>query len=537
MMRMPPSTYSRDAEVDPPEVLGPAWLPGGFRLGLVVWVVVLLLGCLVIRGGEAVNTEIDIDEFHFLHSAWMVGHGYLPYRDFWTNHSPLFIYLLKPLVAHYDENLALFAVARLLNLVVTLGLFGLVAVIAVRQRSWTAGLFAVLLLSVNLVTFMVTVTVRHDSLTVTCELLALALLGRGMGSGRPRDLLAAGVALGLAIALSPKGLFALSGLILGCLVHRATSSPGVERRQAFVQSSREIGLLLAGSLGTFGLVVGSLVPLEVWPLMVERVFLESLLSPERFSPVTVYLLRYVRAEPIVWLVVVGSFAVAARQWWIESLRRDPHETLLLVTGLWFGAIYLFLMSSPYRQSALPFLAIDSIFGGRLLATAHAQVSSAASKAKRVALAICLTGLVSWIAIGSAWTIFQEHNPFRRMNDHQLQMIQYVLSLTDPEDAVFDADAAYVFRPQASYYGSLMTTIRMRIQRGELAFDIPERCERLRCKVVITGSRIVRLPQRIQVWIRDNYTPSLLFPRVLLHKSLAWGEGSSGAQRRKTDGTH
>lgn len=158
-----------------------------------------------------------------------------------------------------------------------------------------------------------------------------------------------------------------------------------------------------------------------------------------------------------------------------------------------------------------------------------------SKAKRGAWVICLAGLIGWIAVGSAWTVFQEHSPFRRMNGHQLQMIEYVLSLTDREDAVFDADAAYVFRPQASYYGSLMSTIRMRIQRGELEFDIPERCERFACKVVITGSRVVRLPQKVQAWIRDNYTSSLLFPRVLLHNSLVSGEGGSGGQPRRVNG--
>lgn len=498
------------------------------RMGVVVWCAVLFLGWLVLRGAAAVNADIDIDEFHFLHSAWMVGKGYLPYRDFWTNHSPLFIYLLKPLVALFDENLSIFLVARALNLVVIIGLLGLVAAIAARQWSMEAGLFAALLMSANLVTFMATVRLRHDPLTLTFELLGLALLARGVGLGRSRDVLAAGALLGIALALSPKGLFGLSGLVIGCLIHHLFSSPRTELRRVVTRSGRDLALLMAGSLGTFGLVVGTLVPHEVWPLMIKSVFLESFLSPERFSPLTVYLAREVRAEPIVWLVMVGGFGVAARRWWLEPMQRDPTDTLLLVAGLWFGATYLFLMSSPYRQSALPLIAVGSIFGGRALAMGVAQLTAPAARAKATAWAACIAGLVSWIAIGSALTVLEEHRPFQRMNAQQMQLIQYVLSLTGPEDAVFDDNAAYVFRPQASYYGSLMSTIRIRIQRGELEFDLPERCERRSCKVVIMGSRLARLPQKVQAWIRDSYAPSPVIPRVLLHKSLISEEGSRDA---------
>ena len=499
-----------------------------FRTGLVVWCAALLLGWLVLRGAAAVNADIDIDEFHFLHSAWMVGKGYLPYRDFWTNHSPLFIYLLKPLVALYNENLSIFLAARALNLVVFAGLLGLVAAIAARQWSTDAGLFAALLMSTNLVTYMATVRLRHDPLTVTFELLALVLLARGIGFGRSRDVVAAGALLGIALALSPKGLFGLSGLVIGCLIHHLLSSPSTGLRRAVTRSGRDLALLMAGCLGTFGLVVGTLVPREVWPLMIKSVFLESLLSPERFSPLTVYLAREVLTEPVVWLVMAGAFGVAARKWWVQPMRRDPTDTLLLVAGLWFGVTYLFLMSSPYRQSALPFTAIGSVFGGRLLATGAARLSGVPSKERAAVWATGLAVLVGWMAIGSALSILEEHTPFRRMNAHQMEMIQYVLSLTGPEDAVFDDNAAYVFRPQASYYGSLMSTVRLRIQRGELEFDLPERCQGRSCKVVIMGSRLARLPQKVQMWIRDNYTPSLFHPQVLLHNSLVSGAGRRGA---------
>jgi len=181
---MPTLPGSGEAEVRLPASSEPSRLPGLFRLGLVGWVSILLLGCLVIRIGRAANVVIHTDEFHFFHSAWMTGHGYLPYRDFWTNNSPLFMYLLTPVVAYFDENpSSLLAIARLLNLMINLGLVGIVGVIASQQRSWTTGLFAALPLSFNLIVFIKMVTVRHDSPTLICELVALVLLARGMRAG------------------------------------------------------------------------------------------------------------------------------------------------------------------------------------------------------------------------------------------------------------------------------------------------------------------------------------------------------------------
>jgi hypothetical protein len=213
-MRMPTTTRSRDVEVDSTSSRS-TWLASALHRGLAGWVAILLLASLIIRGGAAVNTKINVDEFHFLHQAWMVGHGYLPYRDFWTNKPPLTIYGLRPLIARYDEDpSSLLLDVRLLAWAVNLGLFGLVAWLAAKKGSWTAGLLAALFLSVNLTVYDKTIHLRHESLTLICELFALRLLARGFESPRSREVLGAGVVLGLALALSPKGLFGLSALII-----------------------------------------------------------------------------------------------------------------------------------------------------------------------------------------------------------------------------------------------------------------------------------------------------------------------------------
>lgn len=325
-------------------------------IAISAWAAVLLLGILVIQAGEAVVSRFNPDELQYLHLAWMLNHGYLPFRDFWANHPPLFIYLLKPLVAAYDEDAStLFLVARLVIWVINLGLLGLVAGLAVRKRSWSAGLFAALLLSINRTVFETMAQVRHDSLTLVCELFALVLLARGIESRRSRDVLAAGAALGCALTLSPKALFGISGLILGYVVYLVSLPAKMPRSRDLLYP---IALLLAGTVGTFGLVTAALLPFDVWPLMVNRVFLESLNNPDRFSPITLYLLADIAAEPAIWVVMLGGIGVAARQWWLGSVR-DIRETFLLGGGC--GSVRRIslscrLLTASRRSRLLPFSA-------------------------------------------------------------------------------------------------------------------------------------------------------------------------------------
>ncbi|MCE5215936.1 hypothetical protein LLH03_02790 [bacterium] len=56
---------------------------------------VLIAGTLV---GLCLCRAPDWDEMEHMHSSWLVGHGLLPFRDFWQHHSPLLWILLGPVV-------------------------------------------------------------------------------------------------------------------------------------------------------------------------------------------------------------------------------------------------------------------------------------------------------------------------------------------------------------------------------------------------------------------------------------------------------
>lgn len=65
-----------------------------------------------------------IDEMEHLHASYFITQGYLPYRDFFEHHHPLFLFLLTPLVAFLPQNsvLVLYA-SRLLMTLFSVGTF------------------------------------------------------------------------------------------------------------------------------------------------------------------------------------------------------------------------------------------------------------------------------------------------------------------------------------------------------------------------------------------------------------------------------
>lgn len=140
-----------------------------------------------------------------------------------------------------------------------------------------------------------------------------------------------------------------------------------------------------------------------------------------------------------------------------------------------------------------------------------------SGVQRAARSTALIAIVGWIVIWPAWGIVRDRPPFQRRNTELIRKIQYVLSLTDPQDMVFDGHSAYIFRPQASYYGNLVDATLVRIRRGELTLDIPQRCEERGCKVVMIDYRVDKLPPMVLEWIGANYITSPEFPDVLLRR--------------------
>lgn len=121
--------------------------------------------------------------------------------------------------------------------------------------------------------------------------------------------------------------------------------------------------------------------------------------------------------------------------------------------------------------------------------------------------LCFIAVLAAAFVIPCVMILLKARPFSRANAEQFQRMEYVLNHTGPKDVVFDGESAYVFRPQAYFYGSLFHAIVWRIQRGEITQDIPQSLIKTDCRWVIYDERVATLPQPVQVFLKANYEAS------------------------------
>jgi hypothetical protein len=74
--------------------------------------IALFATAFVLRSVGVFRYAFDSDEAQHLHVAWAYGHGFLPYRDVFDNHTPLFHLAMAPLVALVGERAEIHFIAR-----------------------------------------------------------------------------------------------------------------------------------------------------------------------------------------------------------------------------------------------------------------------------------------------------------------------------------------------------------------------------------------------------------------------------------------
>jgi hypothetical protein len=111
---------------------------------------------------------------------------------------------------------------------------------------------------------------------------------------------------------------------------------------------------------------------------------------------------------------------------------------------------------------------------------------------------------------AARPVQQMRGALEERNDAQLEGIEYVMSLTTPEDKVFTGWSGMgVFRRHAYYYYFLHPEVRAWMTIQEMT-DGPLRALRTeRPKLVEYDLHVRALPRPVQDYIRENYVPTRL----------------------------
>ena len=476
-------------------------LPGSFLLSIIV------------RAALTLNREVDIDEFEHLHAGWMMSHHYLIYRDFWENHTPLFYYLLLPLFRLCREGPGLVVAARIIMSLAALGILLLTYALSRIDHDKLTSFLAVLILSYMVLFVEKSIEVRPDQFVVILWLASLWICIRANSASRLLWFLLAGLLLGIAFLFSPKALLPFAAMSFTFLV-QSYRQDSQRRLNGFLKLE---GSYILGFLIPVTVCAAFFYHVGILQAMISATVLENFRYPNIYRPTYLLHLRNIGF----FLLAFAGLIMQARQLGKGPTAKRADQVVLLIPTLFLLAVFIFVQTAPYPQSTLVFAPMLAIYGAQafkqscdrfLVTFRRREPMKVDALRRRVGSVLAFVAVLAAAFVIPCWMVMIKDRPFSRTNSEQFQRMEYVLNHTQSTDAIFDGKAAYVFRPQAYFYGSLFNAIIWRIQRGEIKQDIPESLSRTRCRWVIYDERVAALPKPVQLFLSTNYEPSE-FPGV------------------------
>ena len=284
----------------------------------------LLLGMALQRACQC----LDKDEPAHLNFAWLIGHGWVPYRDFLDMHHFFWHALTAPLLWVMKDNLQVVVVAKLLTLTVTLLALGLAAYLSHcmgGSSQWTV------LGGLALSQLMMPGTeYRADPPAALLMLASLILLHRG----RPWS---AGTCGGLAFLMSQKGLIQVLAVAVGLVVSRwHDDRPRVASLVVrYLLSAALVGGLYWVWAAYYGILPDYLRDCYIYPTFFRRFFTSQSVLTSQFV-----LMVAIEWGANKWLVAL-SLVGLVQAWRQGGLARQVSITAVLcwLSALWTGIGY------------------------------------------------------------------------------------------------------------------------------------------------------------------------------------------------------
>jgi len=175
------------------------------------WItIVLCVAFAVLRVAYILHYRIDSDEPQHLHVVWGWTHGFLPYRDVFDNHAPVFQALCAPLFRLLGERADIVLWMRLAMTPFFVATLWCVKCIVSAYAGRRAGYLSAWLTALFPPFFYHSIEFRPDQMWSTLWMVVIALLVCGRMS--PKRAFGTGLILGLAFAVSMKTVLMLATL-------------------------------------------------------------------------------------------------------------------------------------------------------------------------------------------------------------------------------------------------------------------------------------------------------------------------------------
>lgn len=434
----------------------------------------------LMRLALAVTRYFDADEFAHLHWSYLLTQGFMPYRDFFMNFTPLFNWFLALLFALPASPTILIA-ARLIQWLIFGGIALCVGLLGLRTKLSPQSIFlAVLTFLVFPITLDKTIEVRADSL-MTLLFLSSVLVAYAIGRFGRRGAWASGFLAAFSVLLLTKAIILIPALLVVLIL---------EIRGAKNWKT----LLVWWIIGTLTPVIAFLT-LMAWqgilPAAMTQIIAGSIAIKQgegAFSP-----FLPLGSYPIIYDGVGGALTYP----WVVSTICWVLAGLGLMKLLWdgrpfgvFAALFLggsivglFLFPTPYVQYFIPATAVASVLVGYVIndsvekaarmtflrstegsplsalqrlrffggepslseeeSNRNDTISGRRASPKKASYALLL---VISLLLSSFFLQYRQRTAPGSDNTEQLQVIRDVLTATRPDETIYDMVGSYVFRP-------------------------------------------------------------------------------------------
>jgi 4-amino-4-deoxy-L-arabinose transferase-like glycosyltransferase len=453
---------------------------------------VVLIGLLVIVLINALTRDFDHDEFEAVHSAWKILNGEKIYVDFFQHHHPLLYYLLAPVIAMLGESSTTLVVLRLIFFLLFLLMLLVTYHFSARIFNNKTALICTLLLCSDQIFVNRAIEIRPDVPQTLFGLLSLFLLLSYLENKNLKHLISSSLCLAISFLFLQKTIFLI--ILTGCLLLINV----YKKRVCWRDLSIYLLVFLSGLAPYFLYLLCS----------------ESLSSYFTFN----WLINTKFVERFTAFNTIG-FALRTSTLLCVFYVLGLCFTLKTVAQKYVGAFSLgllastFLFFAPYKQDfmmAMPLIA----------ATAASAIYLLLEKKQRWMLPILLLVVTA-----------QGFSLLKRANNYaQLKTIDYVLSVTNKNDRVYDGDAIFnLFRKDIDFFwyslrpnvGGLAAYKRM----TEYKYDIYESIDKFKPKV-ISSYEIENMQDKR---ITEHYTESSRYKGLFIRtdRQLRFVEQRSG----------
>ena len=456
---------------------------------LLTLLLVVVLRCLFIRA-----LRVGSDEWQHLHVVWGWTAGFVQYRDYFDNHTPIFHLLYAPLLSWFGERADIMVWMRIGVLPLYFGALWFVYRLTSRLYSEKIGIWAAIFAGLYPDFLLTSTEFRADDLWVFAWLGTLTVFLTGTPFTVRRAFLG-GLCLGITFMVSMKTSILLISLALAWFAASVIRS----RLQPFLDCWKVRNAVFCGLAGFI-----------VAPLSVVAFFASRNALPQFYNCVILH-------NAVPGLGHWGHHGFSARAlifpaalpvilWLGRQLYRsagDPpvgmRRAIVLMTGFFFLALLESYWPLVTSQDFLPVIPLFVIVLTPSLFNWIRRIKRTPGNVARVA-AVVLPAVVAFADARHATSQYQiNRNAVRKFGTR----LERVLRMTRPSDFVMDTKGESVFRRRPFYY-ALEGITKKRMQMGLIRNTIEQ-------DMVGNGTCVfirdrARMPEETLDWVKQYFVP-------------------------------